>query len=83
MEALKTLKCIPCQGGEPTVTDLEIKEFSPQVPNWAIIEKNNIKRLEREFRFENFKKALEFTNKVGKIAEEEEHHDPGCRDQAG
>ena len=37
-------------------------------------EYNNIKRLTRNFMFKNFKQALDFTNKVGKIAEEEGHH---------
>ena len=74
MPALTKMKCVPCRGGEPTVTDLEIKELHPQVPEWEVVERNNIKRLERVFRFKNFKEALEFTNKVGEIAEEEGHH---------
>ena len=32
------------------------------------------KRLERVFKFKNFAEALEFTNKVGKAAEKEDHH---------
>ncbi len=74
IKALIKMKCIPCRGGEPTVTDLEIKGFHPQVSEWEIIELNNIKRLERVFRFKNFKEALEFTNKIGNIAEQEGHH---------
>lgn len=72
--ALNKLKCVPCRGGEPTVTDLEIKELHPQVQEWEIVERNSIKRLERVFKFNNFKEALEFTNKIGEIAEEEGHH---------
>jgi len=74
IKALTKMKCVPCRGGEPTVTDLEIKGFHPQVSEWEIIEHNNIKRLERVFRFKNFKEALEFTNKIGNIAEQEGHH---------
>ena len=74
IKALTKMKCIPCRGGEPTVTDLEIKGFHPQVSEWEIIERNNIKRLERVFRFKNFRQALEFTNKIGDIAEQEGHH---------
>jgi len=74
MPALKELKCVPCRGGEPTVTETEIKELHPQVSEWEIVERNNIKRLERVFKFKNFREALEFTNKVGEIAEEEGHH---------
>jgi 4a-hydroxytetrahydrobiopterin dehydratase len=72
--SLRELKCVPCRGGEPTVTDLEIKDLHPQVSEWDIVERNQIKRMERVFKFKNFKEALEFTNKVGKIAEEEGHH---------
>ena len=68
------MKCIACRGGEPTLTDAEITEFSLQVPHWTIVEREGIKRLERAFKFENFAKALEFTNRVGQIAESEGHH---------
>lgn len=38
--------------------------------NWK--EENN--KLKKEFEFDNFKKALSFTNKVGEIAERMQHH---------
>lgn len=44
------------------------------VPLWPLIEREDIKRLERAFKFESFGEALAFTNKVGEIAESEEHH---------
>ena len=71
---LKKMKCVPCRGGEPTVTDLEIKGLHPQVPEWEIVERNNIKRLVRVFKLKDFLKALDFTLKVGEIAEKEGHH---------
>lgn len=74
MDELKNLKCVPCRGGEPTLTAAQILNFQPQVPGWKVIEIDQVKRLEREFRFKNFKEALEFTNKVGQLAEEEGHH---------
>lgn len=40
--------------------------------DWTLTHENS--RLYRPFTFKNFKKALEFTNEVGKIAEEEKHH---------
>jgi 4a-hydroxytetrahydrobiopterin dehydratase len=39
-----------------------------------VYEKDGIKRLERTFKFKNFVQALEFTNQVGGLAEEEGHH---------
>ncbi len=74
MDSLKQMKCVACRRGEPTVTDAEIAEFHPQVPEWQIVERDGIKHLERVFKFDNFAQALVFTNKVGELAEAEDHH---------
>ncbi len=71
---LSQQKCVACRKGEPTVTEAEIAELHPQIPEWQIVEREGIKRLERVFKFENFAQALAFTNKVGEIAEAEGHH---------
>ena len=74
MNQLTQLKCTACRKGEPTVTDAEIAEFRPQVPDWSILEVEGVKRLEKEFRLDNFVHALDFTNSIGELAEEEGHH---------
>jgi 4a-hydroxytetrahydrobiopterin dehydratase len=74
MVALVQMKCVACRKGEPTVTEAEIAELHPQVPEWQIVEDDGIKRLERLFKFENFRQALEFTYQIGELAEEEGHH---------
>jgi 4a-hydroxytetrahydrobiopterin dehydratase len=74
MDTLTQMKCVPCRGDEPTVTDEEIEALHPQVPDWQIVETDHIKRLQRVFKFKNFAEALEFTNKVGALAEAEDHH---------
>jgi 4a-hydroxytetrahydrobiopterin dehydratase len=74
MAELQQMKCTACEVGAPTVTDEEIAEFHPQVPEWELKEIDGIKRLERAFKFRNFRQALAFTNQVGEIAEEEGHH---------
>jgi 4a-hydroxytetrahydrobiopterin dehydratase len=71
---LKELKCVACRGDEPPATDEEIAEYQGQIPKWKVAEPDGVKRLKREFKFENFAQALEFTNDVGEIAEEEGHH---------
>ena len=76
------MKCVACNKGEPRVTNDEITELQPQVPDWQIIEQDNIKMLERVFKFKNFSEALNFTNKVGEIAETEGHH-PSIRTDWG
>jgi len=72
--SLNQMKCVACRKGEPILTDAEIIELRPQVPEWQVIEADNVKMLERVFKFENFSEALRFTNKVGEIAEAEGHH---------
>ena len=74
MSELSEMKCTACRGDEPTLTDDEIAQMRPQVPEWQVVEREGIKRLERVFRFRNFAQALAFTNKVGEQAEEEGHH---------
>lgn len=74
MEELTQLKCTACRGGDPTLTDAEIADLQPQVPDWRVIEVNGIQRLERVFTFKDFVAALAFTNLVGDLAEEEGHH---------
>jgi 4a-hydroxytetrahydrobiopterin dehydratase len=74
MADLIDMKCIPYRGGEPQLTEEEATEFLLQIPEWEIIEVDGIKRLRRVFAFKNFADALSFTNHVGEMAEEQDHH---------
>jgi 4a-hydroxytetrahydrobiopterin dehydratase len=67
-------KCIACRAGEPTLTDAEIEDLLLHVHQWQVREVDGMKRLEKIFKLKDFVQALEFTNKVGAIAEEENHH---------
>ncbi len=72
--ALTAEKCVACRRDAPTVTDAEIAELYPQVPEWELIELDGIKRLRRVFPFDDFAQALEFTQSVGEAAEADGHH---------
>jgi 4a-hydroxytetrahydrobiopterin dehydratase len=74
MQKLAEMKCEACRKDAPTVTEQEIAELIKQIPDWRIVERDGIKRLEREFKFKNFSEALAFTNEVGQLAESEGHH---------
>jgi 4a-hydroxytetrahydrobiopterin dehydratase len=74
MNALRELQCVPCQAGEPTLTDAEIAELTPQTPDWMIVERDGERRLERVFHFQDFASALTFANAIGGAAEEQGHH---------
>ena len=63
-------KCVPCHGGEPPLTDSEVEERMPLVPAWSL----EGARIHRRFQAPNFRKALAWANRVGMLAEEEQHH---------
>jgi 4a-hydroxytetrahydrobiopterin dehydratase len=72
--SLQESKCTACRADSPRVTAEEIAELQPEIPDWKIVERDGIPRLERTVRLKNFVEALEFTNKVGALAEAEGHH---------
>jgi 4a-hydroxytetrahydrobiopterin dehydratase len=67
-------KCTACRRDSPHVTDEEIEEFRPQIPDWQLTNEGGIPKLDRAFRFPNFEQALAFTNAIGQMAEAEGHH---------
>ena len=74
MSELSHLKCVACRGGDPQLTETEIADLFPQVMDWQLIEVDGIKRLQRVFKLKNYTQALDLTNKIAAIAEEEDHH---------
>jgi len=74
MATLTNEKCTACRRDSPQVTEAEIQELQPQIPEWSSAEVDGIARLARAFRFSNFAQALNFTNRVAALAEEEGHH---------
>jgi len=69
---LNKKKCIPCEGGVPPLNEEECNNFLVELDdNWSIV---SVHHLEREWKFTNFISALDFTNKLGEICEEENHH---------
>lgn len=70
-EQLADKKCVPCRGGIPPLKGKELEKFHQSVPKWTV---TNSHHIHREFRFPDFKLALEFVNRVGELAEEQGHH---------
>jgi 4a-hydroxytetrahydrobiopterin dehydratase len=58
----------------PPFASAEITNLNQQVPEWQVIEVEGEKRIQRTFQSKNFAQALAFTNKVGELAEAEDHH---------
>jgi 4a-hydroxytetrahydrobiopterin dehydratase len=71
-ENLVDKTCVPCRGGIPPLTRQEAETLLAQAPEWALADEAH--RIERTFRFRNFREALAFAQKVGELAEAEGHH---------
>lgn len=71
MSDLALKSCVPCRGGVPPLEGDELAAVASQVPAWTVVDGHHI---EREFAFPDFQQALDFTNKVGAVAEREGHH---------
>lgn len=68
---LASKHCIPCEGGVPPLNEEERQKLLQELDqHWEIIDN----RLEKTYRFPDFKQALFFTNHIGEIAEKEGHH---------
>jgi 4a-hydroxytetrahydrobiopterin dehydratase len=66
--------CVRVTRASKRVTDAEREGLSAQVPDWGVVTRDGIERLERVFRFKDFAGALDFTNRVAALAEAEDHH---------
>ncbi len=71
MSELAQKNCIPCRGGVPPLEGEELAGFAAETPQWTVVDG---RRIERELTFPDFRRALDFTNKVGELAEQEGHH---------
>jgi 4a-hydroxytetrahydrobiopterin dehydratase len=71
-DSLAAKHCVPCRGGIPPLAGGQAQRLLPGAPGWRLEE--NGTRLARRFEFGDFKKAIEFVNRVADIAEEEGHH---------
>jgi 4a-hydroxytetrahydrobiopterin dehydratase len=74
MTDLLQQKCVPCHGGETAIDPAQIAAFQSQIPDWCQYPVNGVERIERVYRFKDFKTAIAFTNAVGDLAEAAEHH---------
>lgn len=72
---LASKQCIPCRGGVPPLEGEELAQLSSQLPDWQVIEG---RRIERSFKFPNFKSALAFVNRIGELSEQQGHHPDLC-----
>ncbi len=64
--------CVPCRGGVPPLKGATLTGLRHALGNgWKVVRSHH---LEKEFTFKDFKEALAFTNRVGRLAERQGHH---------
>ena len=71
MAELASKTCVPCRGGVPPLKGQELNKLHEQVSKWHVINEHQVTR---EFKFPDFRTALDFVNKVGELAEQQGHH---------
>jgi 4a-hydroxytetrahydrobiopterin dehydratase len=71
MSDLADKTCVPCRGDVPPLRGAELEELSRRLPGWEVVEEHHLRK---EFRFRDFRQALDFVNRVGELAEEQGHH---------
>jgi 4a-hydroxytetrahydrobiopterin dehydratase len=65
-------QCIPCKGGVPPLRGRELDALLEQLEGgWQVVDEHH---LVKDYRFKDFVAALAFTNRVGGMAEEQQHH---------
>ena len=69
---LKNQKCQACSGNTPVLNEIQISENLAKLDNWSVNDEQ--KMIFKKFNFKSFKQALNFTNKVGELADLEGHH---------
>jgi 4a-hydroxytetrahydrobiopterin dehydratase len=72
MTELAKKECVPCRGGVPPIKGEELVALHRELGDaWQVVDEHH---LEREYRFDDFRQALDFTSRVGEMAEEQQHH---------
>jgi len=71
-ENLLSKSCTPCRGGIPPLSVDQAQRHLEQASGWALLD--DAKRIERSFKFGNFREALDFVTRLGALAEREGHH---------
>jgi len=74
MKELHNMLCIPCPPESNPMPENQCKHLLVNIPEWKIENTGGNIRLQRTFTFPDFRSALDFTNRIGELAEAEQHH---------
>ena len=72
MSELAEKQCVPCKGGVPPLAGEALARLHEELGGgWEVVDGHHLRK---EYRFRNFVEALAFTNRIGAMAEEQQHH---------
>ncbi|KPQ26678.1 MULTISPECIES: 4a-hydroxytetrahydrobiopterin dehydratase [unclassified Halomonas] len=74
MTSLAQQSCEPCSGNAKPMTQSECESQLKALPQWRIVDHDGIMKLTRSYTFRDFVGALDFTQRVGEVAEQAGHH---------
>ena len=73
MVNLSEQSCEACRIDAPKLSEAEINTLIPDLIEWTLI-KSPMHQLKKVFSFKDYQCAINFTNNLTKIADEEDHH---------
>ena len=71
-EELTRKHCAPCEGGVAPLSGEQVHQYLAELPHWKLTPDRQ--RIRREWRVKDFVTGLDFFNRIGRLAEEENHH---------
>ena len=74
MAELAQMHCKRVEANTPRLDEKEITRWLAGLPGWKTADKNGELRLEKSFKFENFRQGVAFTYQIAQCADEEDHH---------
>jgi 4a-hydroxytetrahydrobiopterin dehydratase len=83
---LTARRCVPCEGGTPSLADQAAKDLLAQLTGWSLRTstsagdgaKGSHPELTKRFAFDDFLAAMAFVDRMAALAEEEGHHPDFC-----
>jgi 4a-hydroxytetrahydrobiopterin dehydratase len=79
--SLKEKRCVPCEGGMPSLDELTTRKLLGEIQGWSVQAESGTEgqpRLRKRYQFVDFLAAMAFVDKMAALAEEEGHHPDFC-----
>ncbi len=65
-------QCRACKGDEAPLQGEALEKLHDQLDEgWSVVDEHH---LEKTYKFDDFRQALDFANRVGQVAEDQGHH---------